>query len=55
MNRYKALLQQNQDQILSATGRAELTALRIESDRLMLRKAQATAILRWCGHSVVQP
>jgi hypothetical protein len=53
MTRYEALLQQNQDQTLLATDRAELTALRMEGDRLMLCKAQAAAILRWRGHSAV--
>jgi hypothetical protein len=53
MTRYVALLRQNQDQTLSATDRAELTALRIEGDRFMLCKAQAIAILRWRGQSVV--
>jgi hypothetical protein len=53
MTRYEALLQQNQEHTLSATDRAELTDLRIEGDRLMLCKAQAAAILRWRGHSVV--
>jgi hypothetical protein len=55
MTRYEALLQQNQEHTLSATDRAELTDLRIEGDRFMLCKAQAAAILRWRGHSVVQP
>jgi hypothetical protein len=40
MARYEALLQQNQDQTLSATDRADLTALRMESNRFMLRKAR---------------
>jgi hypothetical protein len=55
MIRYEVLLQQNQDQTLSATDRAELMNLRIEGDRFMLCKAQAVAILRWRGQSVVQP
>jgi hypothetical protein len=53
MTRYLALLRQNQDQTLSATDRAKLTALRMEGDRFMLCKAQAVAILRWRGQSVV--
>jgi hypothetical protein len=52
MARYEALLQQNQNQTLSATDRAELTALRMESNRFMLCKAQASAIPRWRGQSV---
>jgi hypothetical protein len=53
MTRYEALLRQNQDQTLSATDRAELTALWMEGDRFMLCKAQAAAIQRWRGQSVV--
>jgi hypothetical protein len=53
MTRYEELLQKNQDHILSDTERTELTALRVEGDRFMLRKAQAAAILRWRGHTVV--
>jgi hypothetical protein len=55
MTRYEALLQKNQDHTLSDTERTELTALRIEGDRFMLRKAQAAAILRWRGHTVIHP
>jgi hypothetical protein len=46
MTRYETLLQQNQDQTLSAADRAELTALWMEGDRFMLCKAQAAAVLR---------
>jgi hypothetical protein len=35
--------------------RTELTELRIEADRFMLRKAQAAAILRWRGHLLPPP
>jgi hypothetical protein len=55
MTQYEALLQKNQEQTLSNTERTELTALRVEDDRLMLHKAQAAAILRWRGHSVIHP
>jgi hypothetical protein len=55
MTRYEALLQKNQDHTLSDTERTELTTLRFEGDRFMLRKAQAAAILRWRGHTVVHP
>jgi hypothetical protein len=53
MTQYEALLQKNQEQTLSNTERTELTTLRVEGDRFMLRKAQAAAILRWRGHTVV--
>ncbi|GAA6619212.1 hypothetical protein [Scytonema sp. NUACC26] len=52
MERYNDLLERNQDSILSDAERAELTALRMEADCFMLRKAQAAAILRWRGHYV---
>jgi hypothetical protein len=55
MTRYEALLQKNQEHTLSDTERTELTALRVEGDRFMLRKTQAAAILRWRGHAVVHP
>jgi hypothetical protein len=55
MTRYEALLQKNQDHTLSDTERAELTTLRVEGDRFMLRKAQAAAIQRWRSHTVVRP
>jgi hypothetical protein len=53
MTRYEALLQKNQDHTLSDTERTELTTLRVEGDRSILRKAQAAAILRWRGHTVI--
>jgi hypothetical protein len=55
MTRYETLLEQSQEHTLSATERAELTDLRVEGDRFMLCKTQAAAILRWRGHSAVQP
>jgi hypothetical protein len=53
MTHYETLLQKNQDHTLSDIERTELTALRVEGDRFMLCKAQAAAILRWRGHTVV--
>jgi hypothetical protein len=55
MKQYEALLQKKQEHTLSDAERTELTALRVEGDRFMLRKAQAAAILRWRGHTVVHP
>jgi hypothetical protein len=51
----EALLQKTQEHTLSDTERTELTALMVEGDRFMLRKAQAAAILRWRGYAVAHP
>lgn len=50
MVRYTALLEKNAAGVLTPADRAELSELRTEADRFMLRKAQAAAILRWRGH-----
>lgn len=55
MVRYQALLDQNAADTLTPTERAELTDLRTEADRFMLRKAQTAAILRWRGHLIPPP
>lgn len=55
MERYNTLLERNQEGMLTDAERAELTALRTEADRFMLRKAQAAALLRWRGHHVSLP
>ena len=52
MERYQALLDKNANATLSTAEREELEQLRIESDRFMLRKAQAVALLRWRGHAI---
>jgi hypothetical protein len=54
-DRYDELLEQNSAGLLSVAERSELEQLRQESDRFMLRKAQAAVLLRWRGHSVVSP
>lgn len=51
MERYQELLDKNPNDELSAEERDELTQLRVDADRLMLRKAQAAALL-WRGHLV---
>jgi hypothetical protein len=51
----ETLLQKTQEHTLSDTERTELTALMVEGDRFMLRKAQAAAILRWRGYAVAHP
>ena len=52
MTRYADLLEQNANDLLSDSDRVELTQLRTEADRLMLRKAHAAALLRWRGHHI---
>jgi predicted transcriptional regulator len=52
LERYDELLERNREQTLTADERLELTALRQESDRFMIRKAQAAALLRWRGHLI---
>ena len=52
MTRYDTLLDQGQAGTLTDAEQLELIAWRRESDRFMLRKAQAAVILRWRGHQV---
>jgi hypothetical protein len=52
MVRYQLLLDKNADETISESERLELTQLRVESDRMMLRKAHAAALLRWRGHQL---
>jgi hypothetical protein len=52
MDRYEELLQQNANDALTTAERDELTHLRREADRLMLRKAHAAALLRWRGYQL---
>ncbi|MGA7952941.1 MAG: hypothetical protein WCA07_05400 [Gloeobacterales cyanobacterium] len=52
MERYSLLLERNQEGRLTDAERAELTALRAESDRFMLLKAQAAALLHWRGYQI---
>jgi len=51
MERYDTLLERNRNGALTDAERLELTALRTEADRFMLRKAQAAVLLRWRGHT----
>jgi len=53
MERYQELLDKNANDALVAEERDELVNLRIEADRLMLRKAHAAALLRWRGYQVL--
>jgi hypothetical protein len=50
LERYQELLDKNANDALTDAERAELTQLRTEADRFMLRKARAAALLRWRGH-----
>jgi hypothetical protein len=52
MTRYDELLAKNQQGNLTKAERLELTDLRTEADRFMLRKAHAAALLRWRGHTI---
>lgn len=52
MVRYEELLDLNQNRTLSQAERLELSELRSQADRFMLRKAQAAALLHWRGHHV---
>ena len=52
MERYDSLLERNKTRSLTDTERLELTKLRAEADRFMLRKAHAASLLRWRGYNV---
>jgi hypothetical protein len=53
MARYNELLDRNQNGNLTSAEQLELMELRSHSDRFMLRKAQAAALLHWRGHHVL--
>jgi paraquat-inducible protein B len=55
MERYNILLERNSNGTLTEAERLELIALRHEADLFMLRKAQASVLLRWRGHIVPTP
>jgi len=48
--RYDELLDKNGAGTMTPDEREELKNLRLESERLMLRKAHAYALLKWRGH-----
>jgi hypothetical protein len=50
--RHLELLDKNSTDTIMADEKEELSHLRNEADRLMLRKAYAWAILRWRGHRI---
>ncbi len=53
MVRHEELLDKNQAGLLAEAERLELSRLRVEADRFLLRKAHAVALLRWRGHAVM--
>jgi len=50
--RHMAVLERNQEGLLTAEEQRELQALCLTVDRLMLKKAHACAILRWRGQPI---
>ena len=50
--RYDELLDKNANGTLSILEREELTSLRVEAERQMIRQAQAAALLRWRGYQL---
>ncbi|MCP4289574.1 MAG: hypothetical protein GY792_34990 [Gammaproteobacteria bacterium] len=52
MQDYQDLLDKNAEGTISTAEREDLTRLRIEFDRQMLRKAHAAALLQWRGHQI---
>lgn len=52
MERYNELLELKQNSNLTQAEKLELMELRSQTDRWMLRKAQAAALLHWRGHHV---
>ncbi len=52
ITRYDQLLDRNREGVLTDAERLELTTLRTQANRFMLRKAQAAALLRWRGYQV---
>jgi hypothetical protein len=52
MDRYEDLLGKNANDALTPAERDELTRMRREADRFMLRKAHAAALLRWRGYQI---
>ncbi|MDM8537605.1 hypothetical protein QUF70_12680 [Desulfobacterales bacterium HSG17] len=51
-NRYQDLLDKNSNETISNSEQNELNKLRGESDRFMICKAHAVALLQWRGHQI---
>lgn len=52
LQRYDELLARHQDNLLTDVEKQELQQLRIATDRFVLRKAHAAALLHWRGYTV---
>lgn len=50
--RHQQLLQRNQNDVLTAAEQHELETLRLATDRLVLRRSYALALLKWRGHAL---
>jgi len=50
--RYQDLLDKNRNGTISDLERNALNKLKAESDRFMIRKAHAAALLKWRGHQI---
>lgn len=53
--RHQALLRRQTRQTLSAAEQTELARLREDTDRFVLRRSYALALLKWRGHAVTPP
>ena len=51
LQRYDELLARHQDNLLTDVEKQELQQLRIATDRFVLRKAHAAALLHWRGYT----
>jgi hypothetical protein len=49
IERYTLLLEKNKEEDLTVVEQLELAQLRYQADLFMLKKAQATVLLRWSG------
>lgn len=50
--RHLELLEKNSENSITPDERQELASLRLDADRLMLRKARAWSLLRWRGQPI---
>ncbi len=50
--RHESLLERNREQQLSELEAAELARLRMITDRFVLRRSYALALLKWRGHTI---
>jgi hypothetical protein len=52
LERYDRLLARNSEGTITPKVRADLRALRLETEKLMVRKAHAYALLKWRGYAL---